>query len=394
MNETRNKIWTKNFIILSAVNFFLTLILLVLNVTITVYTINKFNSSTSQAGLVAGIFIFGSLIGGLYAGRLVQSKKLLVLGLILFLITILLYFIDYGIIFFIMSRFINGLSIGIATTVVSTNVALTLPESRKGEGISYFAISTALATGLGPFIGTYMNQHSSFNMIFSFCIVLGIISLATSLLLNFPKSNMKKIKHEKPEFKFSNFIDTKALPISIVIFIMTFCFSSVLSYINLYAMELDLLETASFFFIVYTTTVLISRPFTGRVMDKSGANYIMFPAFFIFGAGMLLLGAASDSLTLLLSAALIAFGFGNISSITQTISVNSATPSRMGLATATFAIFYQLGSAICPYIFGLVIPVAGYHALYAILGIIVFATSVPYYFLHGKKERTHQMLRN
>ena len=391
MNQSY-KLWTKNFIILSLVNFFLTLIFFLLNATIIVYTLDKFNASTSQAGIAAGIFTIGTLTGRLFAGKVTHSaepKPILIIGLIFFTLTTLLYFINYGITFLILIRFINGIAMGIASTVVGTVVDITLPTSRKGEGISYFAISTALATGLGSFIGLYMSQHASFDMIFSFCLLLGIISLATAFFINLPILKTTEIKHENLGFKLSSFIEPKALPISIIILTMTFCFSSVLSYINLYAIQLGLVETASFFFIVYTATVLVSRPFTGRMMDKKGANFIMYPAFIIFGAGMLLLSSASNSVTFLLAGALIALGFGNISSITQAIAVNSATPHRMGLATATFFIFFDIGSGFGPSIHGLIIPTTGLNVLYAILGIICFATCILYYFLHGKKEMVH-----
>ncbi|MBZ6489556.1 MFS transporter [Priestia aryabhattai] len=394
MEYTKTKLWTKDFIILSLVNFFLMLVFFLLNATITLYALDEFNASTSQAGLVAGIFIIGALIGRLLTGRIINTmgaKRILVIGLIFFTLTTLLYFIDYTISFLIVSRFINGITVGVATTVIGTTVALTIPESRRGEGIGYFAVSTALATGLGPFIGLYMSQHTSFEMIFSFCLVLGVISSVTGFFINVPKVETTKIEPENRGFKLSSFIEPKALPISIIIFMMTFCFSGVLAYINLYAMELDLVDTASFFFVVYTAAVLVSRPFTGRMMDKKGANYIMFPAFIIFGAGMLLLSSASNSGAFLLAGALIGLGFGNISSIGQAIAVNLAAPHRMGLATATFFIFFDIGNGIGPSLLGMFISTTGYHALYAILGIIGFAVSILYYFLYGKKERAHRM---
>ncbi|WP_050184083.1 MFS transporter [Domibacillus robiginosus] len=394
MNQTKPKLWTKDFIILSLVNFFLTLIFFLLNATIAVFAINEFSASTSQAGLTAGIFIIGALIGRLFTGRIINStdpKRILVIGLIFFTLTILLYFVDYGIAFLILSRLVNGIAMGTASTVIGTVVAFTLPASRKGEGIGYFAVSTALATGIGPFIGLYMSQHTTFNMIFIFCLLLGIISLATAFFINVPIMKTTETKHENVGFKLSSFIEPKALPISIIILAMTLCFSSILSYINLYAIELGLVETASFFFVVYTASVLISRPFTGRLMDKKGANVIMYPAFIVFGAGMLLLSSASNSVTLLLAGALIGLGFGNISSIAQTIAVNSAAPHRLGLATATFFIFFEIGSGFGPSLLGLVIPTTGYQALYAILGIIGLTVSVLYYFLHGKKERADRM---
>lgn len=85
MEQTRAKLWTKDFIILSLVNFFLTLIFFLLNATITLYALDEVNASTSQAGLVDSIFIIGALIGRLFAGRIMNtigSKRILVIGLI------------------------------------------------------------------------------------------------------------------------------------------------------------------------------------------------------------------------------------------------------------------------------------------------------------------------
>lgn len=390
MKTKQEKLWTKDFIILSLVNFFLILVYLLLNATIALYALREFNASTGQAGLVAGIFIIGALIGRLFTGRIVDKigyKRMLSIGLIFFILTVLMYFIDFGLIFLIVARFLNGLALGIATTVIGTIVVFTIPASQRGEGIGYFAVSTALATGLGPFFGLYMVQHTGFGMIFFFCLILGIVSMITSFFVNVPVIETAEITHKNKKFDFSNFIEPKALPISFIVLTMTFCFSSVLSYINIYAIELNLVGAASFFFIVYTISVLVSRPFTGRLMDKIGPNYIMYPAFFIFGAGMLLLSTANSAITFLMAGALIGLGFGNISSISQTIAATVSSPHRMGFATATFFIFYDIGNGFGPSLLGLVIPITGFSTMYAILGIAVMAMSFIYYLLHGKKER-------
>ncbi|GHI01648.1 MFS transporter [Neobacillus kokaensis] len=394
MSQVNSKLWTKDFIILSLVNFFLVLIYMLLNVIIALYAVNEFNASTEQAGVVVGIFIIGALIGRLVTGKVitrVEYKRILIIGLIFFTITILLYFIDYGLPLLIVSRFLNGLAIGIATTVIGTIVVLAIPKSRRGEGISYFAVSTALATGLGPFLGLYMTQHTGFNIIFLFSLLLGVASTIIGFLVNVPMSP-KTTEEKRGGFKISNYIEPKAVPIGIIVLLMTFSFSSVLSYINLYAIELDLVSAASFFFSIYTVSVLVSRPFTGKIVDRRGANYIMYPAFFLFGAGMLLLSTVDKSLTLLLAGGLIGLGFGNISSVSQTVATLKVTPERIGYVTATFFIFYDIGNGLGPFILGLIIPFTGYSTMYEILGIMVFAVSFLYYFLHGKMERENRIL--
>lgn len=390
MDQSRPRLWTKDFVIVSSINFFITLIFYLLMVTLAIYAVNELDASTSQAGLISGIFIIGTLIGRLFIGRFIDSigrKKTLFIGLIFFTLTTLLYFVDLGIGFLLVNRLIHGMAMGMASTATGTIVAQIIPATRKGEGIGYYSMSATLATAIGPFIGLYMAQHTSFQVIFSFCLALGVISLITAFFLYVPALNVAAKVTESKGFKLSNFIEPKALPISIITLLLAFCYSSVLSFISFYAIEINLVNTASFFFVVYAVAVLLSRPFSGPLMDRKGSNFIMYPAFMLFGIGLLLLSITTNSFTLLAAGFLIGLGFGNMQSSSQAIAVKLTPPHRMGMATSTFFIMLDAGLGFGPYILGFIIPVTGYSTLYVILGVVVIATSVLYYFLHGKKER-------
>ncbi|MEB2629994.1 MFS transporter [Peribacillus frigoritolerans] len=391
MDQSRTRLWTKDFVIVSSINFFITLIFYLLMVTLAIYAVNELNASTSEAGLISGIFIIGTLIGRLFIGRFIDSigrKKTLFIGLIFFTLTTLLYFVDLGIGFLLVNRLIHGMAMGMASTATGTIVAQIIPPTRKGEGIGYYSMSATLATAIGPFIGLFMAQHTSFQIIFSFCLALGVISLITAFFLYVPALKVTAKVTESKGFKLSNFIEPKALPISIITLLLAFCYSSVLSFISFYAIEIDLVNTASFFFVVYAVAVLLSRPFSGPLMDRKGSNFIMYPAFIIFGVGLLLLSMTTNSFTLLAAGFLIGLGFGNMQSSSQAIAVKLTPPHRMGMATSTFFIMLDAGLGFGPYILGFIIPITGYSTLYVILGVVVILTSVLYHFLHGKKERT------
>ncbi|MEH7382683.1 MFS transporter [Bacillus sp. JJ1533] len=384
------KLWTKDFIIVSSINFFLTFIFYLLVVIIAVYAVDEYHASTSQAGLVTGIFIVGTLIGRLFIGRyidLIGRKNTLFIGLVLFTITTFLYFVHAGITFLLINRFIHGITLGIASTATGTIVAQIIPPKRRGEGIGYFSMSATLATAIGPFIGLYMSQHTSYQVIFGLCLVIGIIGLLTSFALYVPPIETQTHQNqEKKRFSIANFVEPRALPIAIVTFAISLCYAGVLSFINFYAIEIDLVTSASFFFLVYSIAILISRPFTGRLMDIKGANYVMYPAFFILAIGMFLLSMAHNSMTLLLSGALIGLGFGNMQSCTQAVAIKLTPTHRMGLATSTFYIFLDAGLGFGPYLLGFLVPITGYSKLYSILGIVALSTIILYFLLHGKKE--------
>ncbi|MED4692382.1 MFS transporter [Peribacillus frigoritolerans] len=391
MDQSSTRLWTKDFVIVSSINFFITLIFYLLMVTLAIYAVNELDASTSEAGLISGIFIIGTLIGRLFIGRFIDSigrKKTLFIGLIFFTLTTLLYFVDLGIGFLLVNRLIHGMAMGMASTATGTIVAQIIPPTRKGEGIGYYSMSATLATAIGPFIGLFMAQHTSFQIIFSFCLALGVISLITAFFLYVPALKVTAKVTESKGFKLSNFIEPKALPISIITLLLAFCYSSVLSFISFYAIEIDLVNTASFFFVVYAVAVLLSRPFSGPLMDRKGSNFIMYPAFIIFGVGLLLLSMTTNSFTLLAAGFLIGLGFGNMQSSSQAIAVKLTPPHRMGMATSTFFIMLDAGLGFGPYILGFIIPITGYSTLYVILGVLVILTSVLYHFLHGKKERT------
>ncbi|MEH6907331.1 MFS transporter [Neobacillus drentensis] len=395
MNQTRAKLWTKDFTIVSGVNFLVTLVFYLLIVIIGVYAVDEFNASTSQAGLVTGIFIVGSLIGRLVIGRFIESigrRKTLFIGIIFFILTLLLYFVNMGITFLLITRLLHGIAGGMVGTATGTIVAQIIPSTRKAEGIGYYSMSATLATAIGPFIGLYMTQHTDYQMIFIFSLVLGVISLFTAFFVDVPQLEGLVQPTETKGFKLSNYIEPKALPIAVITLVVAFCYSSVLSFINFYAIEINLVSAASFFFLVYSIAVLLSRPITGRLMDLKGANSIMYPGLVIFAIGLFLLSSASMSVTLLLAGILIGLGFGNMQSSTQAVAVKVTPPHRMGLATSTFFIFLDAGLGFGPYILGFIIPLTGYRTLYVILGVVVLATIVLYYFLHGKNEKSRRLI--
>lgn len=384
----KDRLWTKDFLIVAGANFFLFLSFYLLMVTISVYAVDEFDASQSIAGLASSIFIIGVLIARLYAGPSIEKigrKKLLYIGLILSVLTALLYFAVNGIVFLLINRFLHGIAFGLASTATGTIVANLIPNSRRGEGTGYYSMSVTLATAIGPFLGLYLSQHTSFSTIFIITAAFAVFSFIVTFFLKVPKSILTAEQIEQMKgFKFSNLLEPKAIPISIISAIMGFCYASVLSFLTFYAKEIHLVEAASFFFIVYAVFILASRPFTGRWFDTKGANVVMYPSILLFGVGMLLLSQAHQSIVLLAAGALIGLGFGTIQSISQAISVKVSPPHKIGLATSTFFIFTDLGIGIGPFLLGFLAPVTGFRSMYVIIGVVVLICLLLYYVLHGK----------
>jgi MFS family permease len=193
-------------------------------------------------------------------------------------------------------------------------------------------------------------------------------------------------------FRLKDFFEVKAVPISIIAAIMGFSYSSILSFISSYAIDIHLESAASFFFIVYAVFILISRPFTGRLMDLKGDNIVVFPAMVCFVIGLLAISQAHSSFVFLLAGALIGLGYGTLTSSTQAIAVKESPHYRVALATSTFFIFVDGGVGIGPFVLGALIPIFKFRGLYVMLAGLVLFGILLYYLLHGKKQKLRNPL--
>ena len=391
----QTKLWTKDFIIMSSTSFFISLVYFLLMTTLAVYAIQQFSASESMAGLAASIFVIGAVFSRLFTGRYIETigrKKVLFAGLLLFLAATLLYFTITNMYLLLLVRFIHGAAFGISTTALATIVMDIIPKERRGEGTSYFSLNITLATSIGPFLGLYLSQHADFSMIFIVCTLLSMISVIISLFSKIPRSAMTDDQRNSLKgFKLSSFFEKKAVPISLMITIMGFAYSGVLSFITAYATEINLIEAASFFFLVYSIVLLISRPFTGKLLDKKGDNFVIYPAIISLAIGLLILSQSYNSFTLLLASVFIALGFGTMQSCFQAIAIKESPQHRVGLATSTFLICMDLGVGIGPFLLGSIIPMFGFRGLYLTLAIVVFLCIFLYFALHGKKAANQKL---
>nr|WP_281288171.1 MFS transporter [Kurthia sibirica] len=392
MKQGKEKLWTKQFINMAIINFLIIVIFYLLMVTIATFAVKDYHATVSQAGLVTGIYIIGTLLGRLFTGRVIDQigrKKVLLFGLLFFVLTTSFYFLHLGITVLLISRFVHGIGVGIASTATGTIIANLLPASRRGEGIGYYSMSATLGTAIGPFIGIMMAQHTSYNTIFSLCMFIAVICLLLAIFTKIPMlPAMGKIekKTEKTSF-FAQYIEPKAIPIALVTLLMSFGYAAILTFINFFAKERDLVSASSFFFVVYALAILLTRPISGKLLDRFGSNIVMYPSFVLFAIGLLLISTAHTGVILLISGALIGIGYGNLSSAAQAIAVKVTPSHRMGLATSTYFIALDAGLGMGPYLLGYIIPVLGYGKLFTILGLFILVVMVIYYFAHGRHDK-------
>lgn len=100
---------------------------------------------------------------------------------------------------------------------------------------------------------------------------------------------------------------------------------------------------------------------------------------------MYLFSTTQTTFTFIIAAIFIGIGYGNFTSVAQAIAVKVTPRERLGLATSTFYILYDIGLGFGPYALGLLVPAYGYRVIFFAMVFVILFSLVLYYVVYGKK---------
>ncbi|XRD26359.1 MFS transporter [Lysinibacillus fusiformis] len=204
----------------------------------------------------------------------------------------------------------------------------------------------------------------------SICILAGGILALTVNTDDLPQPTHKG----KLTFTFHDLFERKALPVAAIASLVAFSYASVLSFLSVYAQQKDLMAVASLFYAVFAAAMLITRPYTGKLYDTKGPQFVILPGIISFAIGLIMLAFVEGPILFLSAAIFVGFGYGAVTTSLQALAVQSTAIQRSGYATATYFTMFDLGIALGSYILGMVAVQAGYASVYlsgaGLLGVV------------------------
>ena len=362
----RERLFTKDFVLDTAISLCCSLNYFTLLINITGYAMLTFEATSTEAGLAAGIYVIGGLISRVTLGKYVEMvgrKKMLILGLSIALIMSVTYFFVSSMAVLYIVRFLHGTAYGISSTCTNDIIARILPQSRRGEGLGYFLLSVTIATAIGPFLGMGFGQDGNYTAVFTVGLIMYSVALVLALFLKVPEETLtEEQKAEARSFDLKHLFQFSAVPLAITCMVFYFAYSGVLSFISSYA-----------------------EATTGKIYDSRGPNIVMFPAYIAFFVGMVAFSQATSAVVLLCAGFVIGYGVSIVYTINQAIVVSKSPARRYGVTTSTFAAIVDLGSGLGPSIMGMILAFAGYREMYLICAFISLISLVMYWFIHGRR---------
>lgn len=384
-------LWSKEYIYICISSFFLFMTFYSQMAVLPLLVINGFGGSGQQAGLTTTMFLLGSVIFRPFAGKWVDElgrKKMLLISLSLFLVASVMYVEVKNLSSLLILRFIHGIGFALANTALCTVAADLVSEKRRGEGLGYFATFMNLAMVIGPFLGLTMIARGSFNLLFIATAIFAVLSFLFGNIIRIPKALVKEkiIVQEYQGLK--RYFEPNVVTIAIAASFVSFAYAGISNFSSIYAKQIGASEVAAYFFVSYAIMLILSRPFVGKLFDRSGANTVVYPAFFIFIIGIISLALAKGPFVFLVSGAVIGVGNGTLFSPLQTMAVSLCHGNRRGVATSTYFLIYDTGMAVGSFILGMIATHTNYHLMYFTSALIVLISALYYYTICHRKANS------
>lgn len=389
MSESVQRLWNRSFILCLLNNFFLFSYYYALLTVLPIYILKELGGTVQEAGLALTLFLLSSIAVRPSSGLIIQKigKKNAIRGAgALFAFFAFSYLLIDSMWSLLVIRFIHGIWFSILTTVTVPVATDYIPEQQKGEGIGYFVMSTNLGLVFGPLIALTIIQYASFKVLFAVLAVLISIGLLFSWLLKIQDQSVL-VSNTTSNLTVHDILEVKVLAVSMVALLTAFAYSSVMSFITAFAESKDLLAYTSIFFIVFAVSMLVVRPWVGKIYDRKGASTVIYPCFIFFAIGLVVISLISNQWMLWLSAVFIGIGYGSVFPCLQTLAIQSVEKARMGHAISTFFTLFDIGLALGSVCMGILIAWWGFAITYQICAVLAVLTLWVYrHFVAVKKN--------
>ena len=358
MNATVTPLWTKSFLLCLANNLFLFIFYFAQTTILPIYILKELGGSVTQAGLTLTLFMVSAILirpfSGLIIEKLGQRRTLIISATMFCFIAFGYLFISNMTSLYIL-RLFHGVWFSILTTVCVPVVNQFISDSRRGEGMGYYAMSVNLGIVLGPLIGLSLIPYLSYTMVTAVLVAMIFIGYIFCFLIPVQEVKQPDSEAEKTKLGLSDFVERKSLTVALMVMMISFSYASIMSFIAPFASSIHLMQYAGLFFVVFAISMMSLRPITGKIYDRKGPQYVIYPAVLTFSLGLLVLSQIHTLTGFMLAAVLIGLGFGSAQPCLQTLAIQRAPKHRIGYATSTFYTCYDIGIAIGSLVVGMMI---------------------------------------
>lgn len=362
------QLWTRSFLLSCLSNLFIFISFYCLLPTLPLFVTDVLAGDKGGVGYIFGIFALAAVVARPVAGYLLDAlgrKSILRIALFFLALAMMAYLGVTSLIWLFILRAVHGVVWGFATTAAGTVATDLIPIARRGEGIGYYGLSNTFAMAAGPLLGLELVQRFGFAVLFNTSFVFAVLGFLCVWGIQHQAvgkaAGRKSIKLLEP----------RVLSYAAITFFIAVLYGSILSFVVLFGKEIGI-ENAGGYFLAYACTLVLSRPYAGKLLDAEGPVKIMLIGFAGLIISFILLFMAKGYALFMVSALFSGIGFGIIQSTTLTLAINKVDASKRGVANGTILTAFDLGVGCGSILLGMLSNHIGLSMMYLVSGFIVF----------------------
>lgn len=337
--------------------------------TVTKYA-DALSASTQMAGFIGGSYGVMSLITRPFAGQIVDNErhKPLLVGSMAFLVLSDVILLSAAVpVMVLLSRAVNGLAVGFASTVCMTTACEALPKSKLANGIGIFTLAQTLAQVIGPAIAIEIIDKGNFRRLYILTTAVMAAAFLLSLLFG---TNHEPRGNRTYSFRLSEMFTLSALIPGSVLICNVMQIAAVSSFMLLYADSIGV-GGLSYFFTIQALAILFTRPLVSRFLNERNQYFFMIASELLLIGGLLNLFWAKNKMDFLVSAALFGLGKSGAQPALVGMCLSCAPPDERGRASSTQYACQDIGQFAGSYIAGIVASFFGYRYAFMSIAVIV-----------------------
>lgn len=364
----KEKLWSKDFIIICFISFCASASIQMINNTTPLY-VDSMGGTASFSGILSGLFTAAAIISRIICGNLadIKGRRFVILGgCIVFALSTMAYNIFPYLQPLLFARLIQGLGFAAVGTATGAAAADVLPESRMGEGIGYYGLGQALATAIGPYLALSLIFGDNFRILYWTTTAIIIFICVLSVTCRYEKHQEEKSSqvHNKPASKVKNLLllqllEKTAFQPALIQLINTMGLSSIVVFVALFAVHKGF-AYPGLFFTIAAIIMIIARLFISHFVDRYNPLVVLIPGMLCGIACLLILAFCSNQLLFFAAGALYGVIHGICFPVLAATAIKRAPVNRRGAAIATFNICVDVGIGLGGILWGFVIDFAGF----------------------------------
>ena len=374
------KILTRDFVLSFFAQFTFSSVFSILIPTIPIY-LSRMGAREAEIGVLVGALSVSSLVLRPLIGRAllkIPEKKFMIVGALLYTLSSIAYLFAPPFWPLLAVRVFQGIGLAFFSTASFTLVANMIPETHRGQIISYFYLSINFAFALAPYFGMLLiNQFNfpfNFKILFLVCTGLSLCCLFITLKLK----KMSDVPLANLSLQKQPFLSREALPPAIIAFLITITWGALTAFFPLYALSHGV-DNPGLFFAAFAITLIFVRGLGGKILDIYAREKVILPCLFNLIISTVIL-AFSTTLTMFILVAVI-WGMGTAFLYPALVAytIDRAGSSR-GPAMGTFTALTDLGAGMGSVIMGIILQLTNYPIMFLCLALTGVINLLYFYF--------------